>query len=223
MFKYLTDNNAVTHNPVTGVKRPGEGSNEGKTAALSDAQAKRLLAAPDRRTSKGKRDAAILSTLLHHGLRREELCNLKVSDITQRRGVAYLRVLGKRDKIRYVEYHPDTAELIHDYLVSFGHSEDKRGPLFRPLLNNYTKVYRKGLHPQSIARIVHGYALQAGIDADIFSAHVTRVTAATKAHENGADLRELKEWLGHSSEATTGLYIRRRYKPEKSPTFKTNY
>ncbi len=53
--------------------------------------------------------------------------------------------------------------------------------------------------------------------------HVTRVTAATKAHENGADLRDLKDWLGHQSEATTGLYIRRRYKPEKSPTFKTDF
>ncbi len=72
------------------------------------------------------------------------------------------------------------------------------------------------MHPQSIARILHKYALEVGIDPESFSVHVTRVTAATKAHENGADLRELKDWLGHQSEATTGLYIRRRYKPEKS-------
>ena len=58
---------------------------------------------------------------------------------------------------------------------------------------------------------------------DDFSTHTTRVTATTKAHENGADLRELQEWLGHSSPATTGLYIRRRYKPEKPPTFKTDF
>ena len=137
--------------------------------------------------------------------------------------VIYLRVHGKRDKIRYVELHAATAEAIHDYLDVAGHGEDKRGPLFRPLRNNYTKVYRKGLHAQSVARILHDYASEVGIDPENFSAHVTRVTAATKAHENGADLRELKDWLGHASEATTGLYIRRRYTPEKSPTFKTNY
>ena len=224
LFEYLTDQNAVAHNPVKGVKRPTEGSNEGKTAALSDSQAKKLLNAPDRRTLKGKRDYAILSVLLHHGLRREELASLNVNSITSRRGVPYIRVHGKRDKLRYVELHPATAEAVHDYLEAAGHGEDKRGPLFRPLRNNTTKVYRKHLHTQSIAAdILRPYALQVGIDLEVFSAHVTRVTAATKAHENGADLEELRDWLGHANVSTTSLYIRRRYKPEKSPTFKTDY
>lgn len=118
---------------------------------------------------------------------------MKVSDITHRRGVPHLRVHGKRSKIRYVELHPATAEEIHAYLDTAGDGDDKRGGLFRPLQNNYTNVYRKGLHPQSIARILHKYALEVGIDPESFSVHVTRVTAATKAHENGADLRELKD------------------------------
>lgn len=223
LFEYLADKNSVTHNPVKGVKRPTEGSNEGKTPALSDAQARRLEEAPDRGSLKGKRDAAILSTLLHQGLRREELARLIVSDITTRRGVLYIRVHGKRAKIRYVELHPRTAELLHDYLETAGHVADKRGPLFRPLKNNHTKELRKGLDAGTVARMASSYAISVGIPQESFSTHTTRVTAATKAHENGADLRELQEWLGHSSPATTGLYIRRRYKPEKSPTFKTDF
>ena len=51
-------------------------ANEGTTPALSDTQARALLEAPPAETLKGKRDRAILATLLYHGLRREELCRV---------------------------------------------------------------------------------------------------------------------------------------------------
>ncbi len=73
LFDYLCDNNAVNHNPVKGVKRPVLETSEGKTPALGDAQARRLLAAPAGDTLKAKRDRAILATLLYHALRRDEL------------------------------------------------------------------------------------------------------------------------------------------------------
>src|SRR3989338_5356247 len=106
LFEYLCEHNAITHNPVKGVKRPKVESYEGKTPALGDHQARELLTAPNPETVKGKRDRALLSTFLYHGFRREELCNLKVRDITQRRGVAHLRVHGKGNKTRYLPLHP---------------------------------------------------------------------------------------------------------------------
>jgi integrase/recombinase XerD len=48
LFEYLCERNAVTHNPVKGVKRSSVESYEGKTPALGDHQARRLLDAPDR-------------------------------------------------------------------------------------------------------------------------------------------------------------------------------
>ena len=45
MYDYLCESNAVTHNPVRGVKRPKAETNEGKTPALGDAQARALLVA----------------------------------------------------------------------------------------------------------------------------------------------------------------------------------
>src|SRR5437016_11095283 len=83
-FEYLCEKNAVTHNPVKGVKRPRAESGEGKTPAIGDHQARELLVAPGKDTAAGeetikeKRDRAILSTLLYHALRREELRKLKV-------------------------------------------------------------------------------------------------------------------------------------------------
>jgi integrase len=71
-------------------------------------QTRQLLDAPESGTLKGKRDRAILSTLLFHGLRRAELCALKVRDITQRRGVLHVRVHGKGGKTRYVPLRHST-------------------------------------------------------------------------------------------------------------------
>jgi site-specific recombinase XerD len=76
LFDYLCEANAVASNLVKGVKRPKMESAEGKTPAIGDHQARSLLNAPDTGTLQGKRDRAILSTLLYRGLRRAELCAL---------------------------------------------------------------------------------------------------------------------------------------------------
>ena len=96
LFEHLCDSNAITHDPVKGVERPKAETAEGKTPAIGDHQARALLAAPERDTVKSKRDRAILSMLLLHALRREELCKLKVRDVRHaRKGVPHLRVSGK--------------------------------------------------------------------------------------------------------------------------------
>ena len=113
LFQYLCDKNAVTHNPVKGVKRPKVESDEGKTPALGDHQARKLLVAPAEKSLKGIRDRAILATLLYHALRREELCKLRVRDFKhERRGVPHLKVSGKGEKTRYVPLHGVAGDLI---------------------------------------------------------------------------------------------------------------
>lgn len=71
LFEYLCEKNTVTHNSVKGVKRPAVESYEGKTSAIGDHQARELLDAPNGNSLKGKRDRAILVTLLYHALRRD--------------------------------------------------------------------------------------------------------------------------------------------------------
>src|SRR5436190_14179895 len=54
LFEYLCEKNAVTHNPVKGVKRPRSESGEGKSPAIGDHQARDLLCAPGENTVKDK-------------------------------------------------------------------------------------------------------------------------------------------------------------------------
>jgi integrase/recombinase XerD len=221
LFEYLCEKNAVTHNPVKGVKRPRAESGEGKTPAIGDHQARELLTAPGDETVKEKRDRAILSTLLFHALRRGELCKLKVKDFRQaRRGVPHIKVAGKGEKTRYLPLHPGTNELIHDYLEAAGHGSDDNGALFRPVKNNRTGRLDKALTPDAVYRLVCGYSAERGFE---IGAHALRATAATNALDNQADIAKVKDWFGHANLATTQLYDRRKTRPEDSPTFKVPY
>jgi integrase/recombinase XerD len=151
LFEYLHEKNAVSHNPVKSVKRPKADSGEGKTPAFGEHQARDLLVAPGEETVKERRDRAILSTLLYHALRREELCKLKVRDFKHaRRGVPHLKVSGKGEKTRYLPLHPGTNELIHDYLEVAGHAADDNGALLRPIRNNRSGELEKALDPDMV-------------------------------------------------------------------------
>ena len=216
LFDYLCEQQAVTHNPVKGVKRPRASSNEGSTPAISDARARELQTLPDPTTLKGKRDQAILATLLYHGVRREELCALRVKDLAERRGLPHLRIHGKGDKIRFVPAHLHAQRLIMEYLDMVGHGEDRAGALFRPIRNPRTGDLAKHLEPDSVYHnIVRHYG---GI-----SVHSLRATAATNALDHEADIAKVQEWLGHANISTTRLYDRRRSRPEDSPTFRVRY
>ncbi|MGE3424835.1 MAG: tyrosine-type recombinase/integrase [Dehalococcoidia bacterium] len=227
LFDYLCNENAVAHNPVSGVKRPSEGSNEGKTPALSDAQAKTLLRAPEGDSLKAVRDRAILATYLFHALRRSELASLTLGSLQERRGVMHLRVHGKGSKTRYVPVHPAAMEAILSYLEAAGLGEasgatDKKAPLFRPVRNNRGSL-EAPMTGDGIYKMVKRYAAVAGVQVDGLCLHALRATAATNALEHDADLGFVQEWLGHANVSTTRLYDRRRSRPEDSPTFKVSY
>lgn len=222
LFDYLCEVNAIPSNPVKGVKRPKMESQEGKTPAIGDHQARSLLGAPDSTTLRGARDHAILSTLLYHGLRRAELCALTVGDIHQRRGVMHLCIHGKGGKLRYVPLHPGTAEAIDAYLALAGHAADAQGALFRPVSNNI-RTSSASITPDGVYKMLAGYAASLKIDAAGFGPHALRATAATNALEHDADIAKVQEWLGHANIATTRIYDRRKMRPEDSPTYKVTY
>jgi site-specific recombinase XerD len=230
LFDYLCERNAVIGNPVDGVKRPMANNNEGSTPALGDAQARRLLEAPAPDTLKGIRDRAILATLLYHGIRREELCLLRLRDMQSRQGVMHFRIKGKRDKIRFVPVHPMVQRLIGEYLEIGKHGGGIEfsldGPLFRPVANNRTGTLDRHLDPGSVYRnIVIKYAKATGVSAEAIGVcvHSMRATAATNALSNEADIAKVQEWLGHANVSTTRLYDRRKTRPEDSPTFHVKY
>jgi len=225
LYDYLCNRHAVLHNPVLGVRRPPSMNREGATPALGDDQALLLLEAPPAGTLKGKRDRAMLAVLLYHGIRREELCRLKVGDIQSRQGVLHLRIAGKREKLRYIPLAIAAQRLITTYLDAAKHGEEMDGPLFRPVKNKTSKTLAKALHKSSVWDMVRLYTKQIGIAGTTprLGVHAMRATAATNALEHSADIAKVQEWLGHADISTTRLYDKRDSRPEDSPTFKVRY
>lgn len=221
----------MTHNPVKGVKRPKNESDEGKTPAIAGHQARKLLTAPAEKSLKGMRDRAILATLLYHALRREELCKLTVKDFMHERGgVRHLRVSGKGEKTRYIPLHDVAKELIEDYLKQSGRGGDRDGPLFWRVYRVRKRVARRSavpagpprmsITPDGVYKLVRHYSAVLGFE---IGAHALRATAATNALDNNADIAKVQEWLGHANISTTRIYDHRKTRPEDSPTFKVSY
>lgn len=223
LFDHLCETNSVPFNPADGVKRPNQGMNEGKSPALGDEQAKALLEAPSGDTLKGIRDRAILSVLLFHGLRRAELCSLRVGDIESRRGVLHFKVQGKGDKIRFVPAHPHSMQCITEYLEKSERGDLAGQPLFVRVKGGIDQQ-KTALTGHAIFKdVVQRYARQLGLAPRSVCVHGLRATAATNALDHNAGIEKVQDWLGHASIQTTRLYDRRKAKPEDSPTFKVSY
>jgi integrase/recombinase XerD len=179
LFDYLCERNAVSGNPASGVQRPKEGANQGKTPAISDKQARQLLAAPVEGTLAGMRDRAILAVFLYQGPRRAEVAALRVGDLEERRGIPHFLFRGKGGKNRYLPAHPVAVAAVRGYLAFAGHEKDLDGPLFRPIRNRTSAAgARAALSADSLWRLVTVYAEEVGIDVAGFGPHSLRATSA---------------------------------------------
>jgi site-specific recombinase XerD len=172
---------------------------------LSPDEVESLLNQPTLNTIQGLRDKAILETLYSTGLRVSELTNLKRDQVNLETGE--FAVLGKGGKVRVV-FLSDRAKLCLEQYLSRRNDPDESvfirfGRKKNPELAITTEDLQ--LTDRTIQRIIHHYALKAGIVKPV-TPHVLRHSFATDLLSNGADLRSVQSLLGHSSVTTTQIY-----------------
>ena len=144
------------------------------------------------------RDYLMIALLYATGIRREELANIKLSDIDQPCGT--ITVTGKGNKVRVVPIGDSTASDLKTYLsLREIYIANKTPPSTKLFLNRNGQ----GLSVRSIDRLVKKFASIGGMD---ITPHTLRHSFATHLLENGADLMLIKEILGHSSLSTTQKY-----------------
>ena len=130
------------------------------------------------------------------GLRISEIVGLNLQDIREDQ----IRVFGKGSKERIVYINSAVANALNDYLqVRKNIAAIDRNALF--LSNRRERISRETIHA-----MVKKYLKKAGLDADKYSAHKLRHTAATLMLQNGVDVRTLQELLGHENLNTTQIY-----------------
>lgn len=191
-FKYLRRRTIVQANPALNLVSPKQ---EKKLPSyLDEGSMERLLSMPDRSTAEGRHDAAVLELFYSTGVRLSELIGLDVADLDRAAGT--IRVRGKGRKERVLPVGRKALLALEAYL---GAEDGRRqGPLF--VRKNGTRWY-----PQGISRIVRRYIEQVS-EVEQKSPHILRHSFATHLLNRGADLRAVKELLGHESLSTTQLY-----------------
>ena len=192
-YKYLTvRTKQLSENPVADLEYPKLRKGLPKYLTLSQSAALlKAVSGPNE-----KRDYAILMLFLNCGIRRSELVGLNITDVY----VDRIRVIGKGNKERFVYFGTPCRKAIDAYLVERNKKtlSDNRA-LFGSRDNNRISV-------TAVHRLVKKYLLMAGLDAENFSAHKLRHTAATMMLSGGVDVKTVQEVLGHENLNTTQIY-----------------
>ena len=155
-----------------------------------------LLGAPDRATTAGLRDRAMLETLYSAGLRVSELVGIDIPDLDLTDG--YVRVRGKGKRERLAPLGSFAVKAIKKWMRVRQPDRKKEEALF---LNKFGRR----LTTRSVARMLEKYLKETGLDLRT-SPHTLRHSFATHLLDRGADIRSVQELLGHKSLITTQIY-----------------
>lgn len=156
------------------------------------------------------RDAAILEVLYATGVRVSELAAMDVSDLDPERRL--ITVLGKGGKERRVPYGLPAAQALEAWIAS-GRPElsapapasASKGSADRRSQALFLGVRGGRINVRQVREIVHRATAAVDGVAEL-SPHGLRHSAATHMVENGADLRQVQEYLGHSTLSSTQIY-----------------
>lgn len=138
---------------------------------------------------------AIFELLYGCSLRVSELCSLNIKDYDSSNST--IKVFGKGSKFRIVPVGKKSIAIITEYLSAF-----PQGKISDPLLKT-PKGNR--LYSEFVYRVVNKY-LTKTTELKKKSPHILRHSSATHMLDKGADLRAVKEILGHENLSTTQIY-----------------
>lgn len=144
------------------------------------------------------RNLAVVELLFGTGMRIGELCGLRNEDVDliERRA----RIHGKGNRERVVDIGPiQTMEALREW-VRVRQSSDAPAAWF------FTNRLGNVLAPQSVRTMVHELCRRCNIGKNV-TPHMFRHTFASLLLEEDVDVAYIQHILGHSSIATTQIYL----------------
>jgi site-specific recombinase XerD len=178
--------------PVTGRRRSA------LPQGITQAEARALLESCDRRSALGRRDYALIITLLRLGLRRSEVATLRLDDIDWR--AAELVVVGKGARQDRLPLPADVGEAIASYLRRGRAASDRREVFL------HARAPFRPIAAGTVSSTVRRACRRAGV-AEV-GAHRLRHTVACEMVAVGVPLTQIAQVLRHHSLQTTAAYAR---------------
>lgn len=161
-----------------------------------------LLAVPDRKTSMGRRDHALLLTLYNSGARVSEITGLQRQQVNFGKS-AFLQLKGKGRKERVIPLWPHTRRVLRAWFEELGDTE--HGIAF-PSSRGHS-LSRDGVD-YILQAAVRGAAAQCpSLTTRKITPHVIRHATAMHLLQAGVDMASIALWLGHESLETTHIYV----------------
>jgi integrase/recombinase XerD len=203
-YKYAMSEDLLTRNPCEHVRRPRV-AQDSATLGLDREQARAMLRAAEHH---GARSYALVTLLMHDGLRISEALGADVEALGDNRGHRTLTVLGKGGKRRTVVLNPTTRHALDTYIPG-----RDTGPIF---------TTRTGLrwNRSDAYRTIQDVAHRAGIPhAQKITPHSLRHTFVTLAREAGVPLEDVQDAAGHADPRTTRRYDRGRHSLDRHPAY----
>jgi len=142
-------------------------------------------------------DKAVIELFYSTGIRLSELINLKKDNVDFRNRT--IKVFGKGSKERIVPFGKEAEKAIKNYLSIREICDINKSEYF------FLSTEGKKLYPMKVNRLIRKN-LALVTDLKKKSPHVLRHSFATHLLDNGADIRAVKELLGHESLSTTQVY-----------------
>ena len=192
-FRFLLKRKEISVNPAKGVTKPKRPSRLPET--LQEQQGLDLYRLEDSEISSEKENALLIQLFYETGIRLSEMMGLKHRDIDF--GIGQIKVLGKRNKVRYVPVNEAMMQKLKQ------HIRDSRSSTAESALFQNEKG--QALSRSSFYRRVKS-SLSLVTTQKKKSPHVLRHSFATHMLNNGADLNHIKEILGHANLAATQVY-----------------
>lgn len=193
MFKYAFQRDLIPSNPALNISNPKLNKKLPEVIQLDSII--KIYSLADEIEENPLIVKIIFELLYGCALRVSELCNIKLLDIDVENKT--LKVKGKGNKHRIVPIGSKSIQIVNDYL----NWRNKLNSSDFFLLNEKGE----GIYPRYVYRVVNRY-LSKVTDVKKKSPHVLRHTAATHMLDRGADLRAVKEILGHENLSTTQIY-----------------
>jgi len=193
LFRFAFKEDLIKTNPTSQVKNPRTSKRLPEIASAENIS--KTFELVDEADDNPELVKVLFELLYGCSLRVSEACNLKTGDVDLQKGL--IRVLGKGSKTRIVPLGEKSKINLTEYLNSFP-TENYSEPFVRN--KNGKKLYEKYVY-----RIVNKY-LSKVTDIRKKSPHILRHSSATHMLDRGADLRAVKEILGHENLKTTQIY-----------------
>ncbi len=172
------------------------------TCHLTREELDALIAAPDQRTARGRRDRTLLLFLGRTGARVSEALTVTVADLSLDRTRPQVLLHGKGRRERVVPLAADLVLALRALIVE--HGLGPQAPIFQGA--HRERMTRFGATHMVRRAVAAAIPTQPSLASKVVSPHVLRHTLAMTLLQSGVDLLTIQAWLGHSQVATTHRY-----------------